>query len=291
MGRTRFEKAFQALIISLLFHVALTLSIYWAPEPKNVEDTIVIDLIDGKNLKTRQVVDETTNKEDELLKKLQARNHLLSKYNKRVEKEQVAKNKTGETANRRGSQQPLDLQAKGRQPSPDGLKITKNPKVNPLLNGPGPRGNLNNSLALGESTSGFDVPGVQSGSFTALNTDQFTFYSFFERVNTSIRYRWISGVRQFAKDAPVKTINQLAKIPAPTVLRILLDRDGMVVKVDVISSSGAKDLDQAAVDAFYQASPLNHPPDGLLREDRMVHLTYSFKVEFRPVYMAKGNQP
>lgn len=292
MGRNRFEKAFQALILSLLFHIAITLSIYWAPEPQNVESPIEVTLLDSDNLKKRQIVEETEKQPKDLLKKLQARNHLLSKYNKQVEKEQIAHNKTGETKNRRGGGQsqlaPKDLNLQARdKPSQPGTQKPR-PPVNPLLNGPGPRGSLNNSLAMGESTSGFDVPGVQSGNFTALNTDQFTYYSFFERVNNSIRFRWVSEVRRFAREAPPQVINQLAKIPSPTVLRILLDKDGMVVKVDILSSSGAKDLDQAAVEAFYQASPLNHPPEGMIREDRMVHLNYSFKVQFRPVYMAKG---
>ena len=292
MGRTRFEKAFQALILSLLFHLAVTLGIYWAPAPQIVQAPIEVTLLDNNSLKTRQIVDETEQKPKDLLKDLQARNKLLSKYNKRVKKEQIARKKTGETQNRSGGGQnapaPKDLNLQPQKKSKVvGIKRHK-PKVNPLLNGPGPRGSLNNSLAMGESTSGFDVPGVQSGNFTALNTDQFTYYSFFERVNKSIRFRWVSGVRNFARQAPPKVINQLAKIPAPTVLRVLLDKEGMVVKVDVLSTSGSDELDQAAVQAFYQASPLNHPPDGMIREDRMVHLNYSFKVHFRPVYMAKG---
>ncbi len=293
MRKTRFEKSFQALMLSLLLHIAITLSIYWAPEPQNAEVPIEVTWLDSRSLKTRQIVDETEEDPANLLKKLQARNHLLSKYNKQVKKEQIARNKTGETKNQRGGggrsfapPKNLNLQAKNQQTKTSRIQQQKAP-VNPLLNGPGPRGSLNNSLALGESTSGFDIPGIQSGHFTALNTDQFTYYSFFERVNNSIRFRWISGVRKFAREASPKVINQLSKIPAPTVLRVLLDKEGMVVKVDVLSSSGAENLDQAAVEAFYQASPLNHPPNGLIREDRMVHLNYSFKVHFRPVYMAK----
>ncbi|MCB0407495.1 MAG: TonB family protein [Bdellovibrionales bacterium] len=296
MGESRFDKAFQALIISLLIHIAVSLIIYLAPEPKIVDEPITVELIDAKSA-SQTIVDETEKNED-LLEKLKTQSQLLSKYNKRVEKEQIAQNKTGETQNRRGNsnqnQQPslsknLNLAPQVKhKPSNEGVG-EKQPKVNPLLNSGGVRGSMNNSVALGESTSGQDIPGVQSGSFTALNTDQFTYYSFFERVNNAIRYRWITGVRNFVRDASPKTINQLAKIPTPTVVRILLDKDGMVVRVDIIGSSGSKTLDQTVIDAFYQASPLNHPPDGMVQEDRMVHLNYSFKVLFRPVYVADGD--
>lgn len=306
MNRDRFDQAFQALIISLLIHAALTMGLYWAPIPESSQESVSIEYIDPSETgdsKRRLVVDETEKKppQDPLLERLKTQTDRLSQYNKRVEREMIAQNKTGETQNARGNSnvtQKADLadlkpEVRQVQPRREEGEGAGESRVNPLLNStPQVRGAMNNSLALGESTSGFDIPGVQSGAFTALNTDQFTYYSFFERVNNAIRFRWISGVRQFAQNAPRRLINQLAKVPAPTILRVLLDKDGMVVDVRVLGSSGSRELDDAAVEAFYQASPLNHPPSGMIGEDRMVHLTYSFKVLFRPVYMAEGeSQP
>jgi TonB family protein len=303
MRRDRFNQAFQALILSLLIHLAVTLGLYWAPLPENGEDTVSIEYIDPSQRQagTRQtVVDETEKQKppEPLIDRLKEQAQRLSEFNKRVEREQIARRQTGETQNARGNSNrnqftpPIDFKSQARPLTPPTTKGEEPSRVNPLLNSsPQVRGAMNSSLALGESTSGNDIPGVQSGSFTALNTDQFTYYSFFERVNNAIRFRWISGVRRFAQSVSPTVINRLAKVPAPTLLRVLLDKEGMVVAVDVLASSGAKELDAAAVEAFYQASPLNHPPAGMIGEDRMVHLTYSFKVLFRPVYVAEGEAP
>ena len=135
---------------------------------------------------------------------------------------------------------------------------------------------IDRTFAIGGSTGGEEIPGVKEGS-TALNTDQFKYYSFFSRVKEAIRFRWVTGVRGFANSASQAQLYRLARLPSPTVLEIMLDRDGMVVHINVLKSSGSATLDNAAVDAFYQASPLNHPPDEMIRpDDRMVHLMFSF---------------
>lgn len=295
MNTSNFNKALQALTLSLLLHGIFTVGIYFAPELKMGPEPITVEIIDSSK-PTQSVVDETELKpKDPLLEKLKTQTQLLSKYSKRVAKQQLARNKTGETKNRRGNSpindQPsppkLDLKPKVSLKKLGADKVAKQ-KSRPL-HLPQVRGSMNNSVALGDSTSGNDIPGVKSGSFTALNTDQFTYYSFFERVNNAIRFRWISGVRKYTREAPPAEINRLAKVPTPTVIQVLLDREGMVVKVHVVASSGSKALDQAVIDAFYQASPLNHPPAGMIQEDRMVHLNYSFKVLFAPVYVAKDN--
>lgn len=296
MKSSNFDKAFQALIISLLLHGLITVGIYFAPQPNFVESPITVEILDSSRAK-RLIVDETSpTPKDPLLEKLKNQSQLLSKYSKRVKQQQVA-HKSGATKNRSGNANvnrklkspKLDLKPKTQTPSTNRKKVVRN-NSRPL-HLPQVRGSMNNTVSLGESTNGNDIPHVKNGYFTALNTDQFTYYSFFERVNQAIRFRWVSGVRKFVREAAAPEINRLARIPAPTLLKVLLDKDGMVVKVFVIKSSGSKALDEAAVQAFYQASPLNHPPDGMIQDDRMVHLHFSFKVELAPVYMAKDKSP
>ncbi|MEO0336409.1 MAG: energy transducer TonB, partial [Pseudomonadota bacterium] len=192
----------------------------------------------------------------------------------------------------RKQQKKLDLKPRPQKLFASGVKTPQNKAREELLNNEvGATNSLNRTYAIGGKAGMDQIPGVQEGSFTALNTDQFKYYSFFSRISEAISYRWVSRVRRFAKAAPASTIFQLSQVPSPTLLEILLDKDGMVVQVNILKSSGSAQLDDAAVQAFYQASPLNHPPDGMVDPyTRMVHLKFSFLVRWNPVYTARGNQ-
>ena len=47
---------------------------------------------------------------------------------------------------------------------------------------------------------------------------------------------------------------------------ITLDKEGKLVKVQVIGNSGVQELDQAAVEAFKSAAPFPNPPKVLLKK-------------------------
>ncbi|HMN69995.1 MAG TPA: hypothetical protein PKC28_15745, partial [Bdellovibrionales bacterium] len=52
-------------------------------------------------------------------------------------------------------------------------------------------------VAIGQSSIAEFIPGIEEGAFTALNTDQFTYYTFFARMNEQVRNRWVSAVRAY----------------------------------------------------------------------------------------------
>jgi len=282
-----------------LIHGLFAMTIVFAPSPKNDQGPVSIDLIDLSpgEAKTRYIVDETEDSppEDELLDKLKQQSALLSQYTKRVKQQQIAKGQgKAKSGNQPGpSTKPLNL-----NPSANFKKRARNdlrlkPKVQErgeevFLQDP-TQSRFNQTVAIGGSAGADEIPGVKEGFFTALNTDQFKYYSFFSRVKNAIRYRWVSRVRNFVATSPKSEIYKLARVPSPTVLEILLDKDGMVVHINVLKSSGSEALDDAAVQAFYQASPLNHPPEDMINpRDRMVHLNFSFLIRWGPVYMANG---
>ncbi len=61
-------------------------------------------------------------------------------------------------------------------------------------------------------------------------------------------------------------------------IRFVLSPDGQVSAVDVSKSSGHNCLDEAAVDAVRQASPMPPPPDGVLSRATSMELTIVFKL-------------
>jgi hypothetical protein len=62
-----------------------------------------------------------------------------------------------------------------------------------------------NQLSQGQSAVGEALPTtVKVGSFTALNTDRYLFYTFYARIEELIRYRWESRVQRATYSKPMQ---------------------------------------------------------------------------------------
>ena len=61
-----------------------------------------------------------------------------------------------------------------------------------------------------------------------------------------------------------------------TRLVVVLDRHGKIKAVKVLEESGARDLDDAAVDAFNRAGPFPNPPKGLVEKDGLIKIRWDF---------------
>lgn len=136
----------------------------------------------------------------------------------------------------------------------------------------------------GESTVGEALPSdVSVGSFTALNTDAFTFYSFFSRIEELVRFRWEMQVRSAIQTYDYRMVVQnLGKKNWITQIEFLISPDGHLKVSRIMKESGVKGFDLAAVQAFTDAGFFPNPPQELVEEDGYVHLKYSFNVYFEP---------
>jgi TonB family protein len=139
------------------------------------------------------------------------------------------------------------------------------------------------------STVGESLPDdVSVGDFTALNTDQYQFYTFYARVEDLVRYRWESHVRNaidyFDRRAVVKNISQKTWI---TQIEFLIDPNGHLKKAILLKESGIALFDQSSVRAFEDAKVFPNPPKEMVQSDGFIHLRYSFHVYFNPSYMAR----
>ncbi len=68
------------------------------------------------------------------------------------------------------------------------------------------------------------------------------------------------------------------RLEGEVLVRFLLSPDGQVSAVRVSKSSGQDCLDEAAVNAVQQASPMPPPPEGILSKATSVELTLVFKL-------------
>jgi TonB family protein len=124
---------------------------------------------------------------------------------------------------------------------------------------------------------------VSVGSFTALNTDRYTFYSFFARVEDLVRFRWETRVRtaidNYDRGYVLGVIGQKNWL---TSLDIWLTKDGRFHSAHVLKESGIPGFDQAAAMAFKEAGMFSNPPAEMVEDDGYIHLRYNFNVRFRP---------
>jgi TonB family protein len=57
---------------------------------------------------------------------------------------------------------------------------------------------------------------------------------------------------------------------------VILNKGGDVVQVKLVSESGTRDLDDAAIDAFNQAGPFPNPPKGIANASGVIEIPWEF---------------
>lgn len=297
MGRASFhrmDKSFQALILSLAVHFLLAL---WAARMPSSQiemagrHPIEIDIREPALRMKKNFVMETEDPSKDLLRDLKDKANFLSKLTKRV-KEETRARATDATQNRPG-QDPspsLEARAKGLMGHSAGRErgqaLQLPPGVGPQHNQDQGGGPFGRQVVVGQSTVGEYIPGVKEGAFTALNTDRFTYYTFFARINDQVRNRWVRNLRELASTLSMQQMIALAEFERTTQVDIQLNAEGEFVRSVVLKSSGFKGLDQAATLAFQSAAPFINPPKEMVEEDGLIHLVYGFVVQWQPSHMA-----
>lgn len=297
------DKSFQALIYSLCVHALLVLFFWRAPTPETAPNLTAVEILYNNENSQRIVIDDQTPDSEAIEEKLKEQAENLSRVTRRVKEQQVARPQ--EPTPPRVSLSDLTPKSSlkiAQQNQNSGQQQTSPGSINdqidsgeiqlPGLPATGPQGQMEDSFSksvvIGGTTQGEWIPGVKEGSFTALNTDQFTYYTFFARVKDAVRFRWVQRVRNFSQQASPQEIIALSRIPSPTKIEITLSNKGDVLKISTLQTSGSAELDAAASNAFWAASPLNNPPAEMVEEDGMIRLYYSFHVIWQPHYMVKG---
>ncbi|RLA60404.1 MAG: hypothetical protein DRQ88_12610 [Epsilonproteobacteria bacterium] len=108
------------------------------------------------------------------------------------------------------------------------------------------------------------VDDVPLGDVTNLNTIEFKYYGFYNRIRKKLEQHWGNSLREKAKYLyrRGRTISSEVKI---TSLKVTLDYKGNIVRVKLKSASGIKELDEAAMESFNRAGPFPNPPKGMMK--------------------------
>lgn len=246
---------FWTFLFSLFIHFLLMFVNYEflpnaIPSSKKNIERIKISLRDSK-----QIV--TTQKRKEFSKPRQSK--FLSEFSNAVSRETISKRvgsyKEGGKSSSVLSLNDLSVKSfKGRK------KVVIKKKV---------------KLQAGGKKEGFSqnndyIENIPLGDVTKLNSTRYKYYGFYNRIKKQLEQYWGTSIENKMKRL-YSTGRRLASGENRiTSLSIKLNEKGDIMEVSIKSTSGIKELDAAAVEAFNKAGPFPNPPKGMLIKNEAV---------------------
>lgn len=188
------------------------------------------------------------------------KSRLLGERDQQVEKESVA---------RKGGKQPvLPSQTNAPHLSLSDLGLAGTPKERPIFEG-----------TTGTGTSlDVDIPEVQPGTRTLLNTRRYAHWMFMERIREAISPGWRADVQKLVADLQFVGL-RLQREQMVSRVAVKLDSKGKLLRVSFLQTSGSEMLDAAAVAAFENAKQFPNPPKALISEEGEVTIHWTFTVK------------
>ena len=116
----------------------------------------------------------------------------------------------------------------------------------------------------------------EEGKETLLNTREFRYWQFFDRVKQRVRQNWNPGAEYRRRDPTGRLYGVSDRY---TVLRITLNPAGNIERIGIVKKAGADFLDEEAWRAFRAAGPFPNPPEGLIGEDGRITFEFGFLFE------------
>jgi TonB family protein len=117
---------------------------------------------------------------------------------------------------------------------------------------------------------------VEEGDGTFLNTKEWKYSTFFNRVKQGVGMHWDPGTQIRQRDP---TGNIYGGRDRYTILNVTLTDRGTVKNIYVEKSCGLDFLDLEAIAAFERAQPFPNPPPGLISADSTVRFSFGFFLE------------
>lgn len=243
------------------------------PSTKEIKEEIVsLDYFEVNN-QAQQIVEQKGSINEELDKKAK----FLSEKNQKVKKETQAQRKGYFKNGQEGlTQKPVNnshqsLYEKNR------AKFANNPFA--------PKLELEKLAKAAQKKQGTPnatddhLKDVAIGMETYLNTREYVYYTYYNRIKSRLRQHWGPNVRKKV-EALVRQGRFIASSSNRiTKLVIVLNESGDLVKIQVMDRSGVRDLDDAAIEAFRAAAPFPNPPKGMLEKDGKIRIKWDFILE------------
>lgn len=131
------------------------------------------------------------------------------------------------------------------------------------------------SADAGAPASDF-IRGMRESDATALNTREYVFYGYFQRIRERLDLAWNASLKD-QLGRLYRSGRQLASdMEHKTEVLVTLNGSGEVVRVQLLEESGTRDLDDAAIGAFNQAGPFPNPPKGIVDAEGLIRIRWDF---------------
>ncbi len=114
------------------------------------------------------------------------------------------------------------------------------------------------------------VEEIPLGEMTQLNTQEFKYFGFYNRIKLQLEQFWGKSINDKARALYRSGRRMPASDNMITSVTVVLDEKGEIVSITINGSSGVRELDHAAVESFKKAGPFPNPPKGLVVEGRAV---------------------
>jgi len=120
------------------------------------------------------------------------------------------------------------------------------------------------------------VEDVDVGESTFLNTREWKYAGYFNRIKQAVATTWDPNTALRARDP---TGERFAYKDRTTFVAVTLNDEGSLTEVRVARTSGVDFLDQTALEAFRKAQPFVNPPRGLADSHGEIRFTFGFYLE------------
>lgn len=117
---------------------------------------------------------------------------------------------------------------------------------------------------------------IELGNGTYLNTREWKYSSFFNRIKQYVGMHWDPNTVVRTKDPTGEIYLYKDRY---TVVAVTLDQQGLLKNISVDKSCGVEFLDTEAMQAFRRAQPFPNPPPGLQNDHGEIRFTFGFYLE------------
>lgn len=268
------------IMISVFTHLAVIGLLNLSFTPTKIQDErIEIEIIDQAEQKLQLIEQDKKALNDEIPEETK----YLGRHNQRVVEETKAA-LHGDYRNTGGQGMDNSPKKAVTAQKESGQKITEGEL--PSLSALNPRFNFAQQQQQEESSSDAlassqndHLKDVKPSIETMLNSKEFVYYTYYQRIRTKIRQHWEPSIRQKVRKIFAQGRNIASTRDHVTRVIITLNPAGELVRVQVVGASGIRDLDEAAIEAFRAAEPFPNPPKGIIDQDGTIKINWDFILE------------
>lgn len=120
------------------------------------------------------------------------------------------------------------------------------------------------------------IKGMKEGEATALNTREFMFYGYYQRIRERLDRAWVPLLRANVMSLYNHGRHLASEMDYSTKLMVVMNTGGEIIRIQVLTESGTNDLDDAAVEAFNKAGPFPNPPHGIVDSSGEIKIPWEF---------------